>query len=170
MLVPDPSRPGMPCHGSLLQLLPPAQNQKHPSRHWKSYRITHRWFKCCVGDKSLTSGQKLFSLRVPQQRQGASFLLGTRPEGLSPEARSQDLSAKAGSKGSSVIWKHKRRSTKCQGDDLRDMSLHNREPGLGKEAALDSETSHCALVTQALIKAFALVVLQVLPSICFSRW
>lgn len=50
------------------------------------------------------------------------------------------------------------------------MSLHNREPGLGKEAALDSETSHCALVTQALIKAFALVVLQVLPSICFSRW
>ena len=117
-----------------------------------------------------TSGQKLFSCRVPQQRQGASFLLGTWPGGLSPEARSQDLIAKAGSKGSSVIWKHKRRSIKCQGDDLKDMSLHNRDLGLGKEAALFSQTSHCALVTQALIKAFALAGLQVPHSICFSRW
>lgn len=116
------------------------------------------------------SGQKLFSRRVLQQRQGASFLLGTQPEGQSPEPRSQDLSAKASSKGRSVIWKHKRRSTECQGDDLRHVSLRNRELGLGKEAALDSQTCPCALVAQALIKAFALAVLQVLHSICFSRW
>lgn len=129
------------------------------------------WFKSCLGDKSSrpegTSGQKLFSDRVPQQRQGASFLLGSQPEGLSPEARNQDISAKAGSKGSSVVWKHKRRSTKCQGDDFRDVSLHNREPGLGKEAALSSHTSHCVLVTQALMEACAPAVLQVPHSICF---
>lgn len=56
-----------------------------------------------------TNGQKLFSHRVPQQRQGALGMVGTWPEGLS--TRSQDPSAKASSMGSSVIWKHKRKGT-----------------------------------------------------------
>lgn len=117
-----------------------------------------------------TSSQKLFSHRVPQQRRGALLLLDSQPEVLSPEARPPDLCAKVGSEGSNVIWKHKRQSMKCQRDDLRDMSLHNREQGLGKEAALISQTSHCAVVTQALIEACVLAVLQVPHSVCFSRW
>lgn len=38
-----------------------------------------------------TSGQKLFSCRVPQQSQGASFLPGTWPAGLSPGVRTSVL-------------------------------------------------------------------------------
>lgn len=54
ILVPGPAMLCMPLPWEPpLQLLPSVQNQNHRSQHWESYWITHRWFKCCLGDKCL---------------------------------------------------------------------------------------------------------------------
>lgn len=44
------------------------------------------------------------------------FPAGHSARGLSPGAGSEDFSAPASSEGSSVTWKHNRRSRKCRGD------------------------------------------------------
>lgn len=109
-----------------------------------------------------TSGQKLFSCSSSVKTR---CIIPARNMARRSVTRSQDISAKAISKGSSMVRKHKRRSTKCQGNDIR-TCLCTTGNQLGEGSSL--QTSHCALVTQAVLKDSTLVTFQVLHSICFS--
>lgn len=62
-----------------------------------------------------TSGQKLFSCRIPQRRQGASFLPGTRPGGLSPGVRTSVLRPAA----RRAAWS---RNTRGEGQNAKEMT------------------------------------------------